>query len=74
MQHQSSASVQEPEARECRSCFGGGWVLLDASYDPETGELVQEETPCFICHGSGSVYLYEKGVRRIEGGNEQVRP
>jgi hypothetical protein len=46
--------------RECRSCYGGGWVLLDATYDPETGELVQEEAPCPICDGSGSVYLYER--------------
>ena len=61
MQHQSSAPLAEqPESRECRSCYGCGWVLLDASYDPETGELVQEETPCFICHGSGRVYLYER--------------
>ncbi len=60
MQHQSSALAQGEESSECRSCYGGGWVLLDASYDPETGELVQEETLCFICHGSGSVYLYER--------------
>jgi hypothetical protein len=40
------------------------WVLLDASYDPETGELVQEEVSCPICGGSGSVYLYGKGPRR----------
>ncbi len=56
---ESSASAQE-ETRECRSCYGCGWVLLDASYDPETGELVREEVACFICHGSGSVYLYER--------------
>ena len=48
------------ERRGCRSCHGGGWVLVDATYDPETGELVQEEAACFICGGSGSVYIYER--------------
>ena len=50
------------EERECRSCYGCGYVLLDAQYDYTSGELVQEETPCLICKGEGrvSVYLYAK--------------
>jgi hypothetical protein len=58
IEHQSNASAQESESRECRSCYGGGWVLLGASYDSSEGELVQGEAPCPICGGSGSVYLY----------------
>ncbi len=46
------------EHRECRSCNGHGLVLLDADYDPTTGELVQEVAECFICKGEGSVPLF----------------
>ena len=61
MQHQSSVSLaEESELRECRSGYGGGWVLVDASYDTETGELVREEVSCPICGGSGRVYIYER--------------
>ena len=69
-----AASAQQSKSRGWRSCDGGEWVVVDVTYDLETGELVQEETPCFICHGSERVYLYEKGVHRIEGRNEQARP
>ena len=54
-------SARTDETRgECRSCYGTGWVLADAEYDPETGELVEEAVPCFICRGSGVVYLYPR--------------
>lgn len=53
-------STRTDEIRECRSCLGTGWVLADAEYDPETGELVEEALPCFICRGSGAVYLYPR--------------
>ena len=54
------------EQRECRSCYGTGPVLLDAEYDPASGELTQETVDCFICGGSGSVpvYLYSNSRRR----------
>jgi hypothetical protein len=35
-------------------------VLADAEYDPETGELSEEAVHCFICQGSGAVYLYPR--------------
>ena len=63
------------EVRECRSCFGCGEVLLDAEYDPASGELVQVLAPCPVCRGVGSVsaYLYAKpDVRRL-GEAELVR-
>jgi hypothetical protein len=44
--------------RECRSCNGYGLVLVDAEYDPTTGELVQEVAACFVCKGEGSVPLF----------------
>jgi len=50
-----------PDARtlkECRSCNGHGLVLVDAEYDPTTGELVQEVATCFICKGEGAVPLF----------------
>lgn len=46
------------EMRECRSCNGCGHVLVDAEYDPTTGELVQEVATCFICRGAGRVPLF----------------
>ena len=54
------------EQRECRSCNGFGLVLLGATYDFKSGELIQESTTCPICHGSGSVpvYLYATPRRR----------
>ena len=59
MQHQDNAPARkEEDTRECIHCFGGGWVLEDARYDYATGELTQSETPCFICKGTGAVYLY----------------
>jgi hypothetical protein len=63
MQEQSSATpAQSPEEhrelRPCRSCRATGWVMLDAEYDPTSGELVEEAVPCFICRGFGAVYLY----------------
>ena len=50
------------EQRECRSCYGCGTVVEDATYDPMTGELVQEVMDCPSCWGSGevSVYLYPR--------------
>jgi DnaJ-class molecular chaperone len=71
MQRDSSAHVRNglsegTETRECRSCLGSGSVLLDATYDHTTGELVQEVAACFICKGAGevSVYLYSVPRRR----------
>lgn len=63
MQDQFSARpVQSPpeeqETRPCRSCYGTGWVLADAEYDPETGELVEEAVRCFICRGERVVFVY----------------
>ncbi len=49
---------EDREVRECRSCYGGGWVLEDAEYDPTTGELVQTSAPCPICGGAGSVSVF----------------
>ena len=53
---------QEREMRECRSCYGSGSVVEDATYDPTTGELVQEITDCPICRGAKvvSVFLYPR--------------
>ena len=71
MQHDSSAPLRSglskgTETRECRSCLGTGSVLVDAEYDPTTGELVQEVAACFICKGAGevSVYLYAMPTER----------
>jgi hypothetical protein len=52
---------EQRETRECRSCYGTGWVLADAEYDPATGELVEESIRCFICRGMGTVYVYGCG-------------
>lgn len=54
------------ELRECRSCYATGYVLLDASYDALSGELVREETPCPICRSVGrvDVFLYATPRRR----------
>ncbi len=68
MQEQSTAHLGTPatpeqrETRKCRSCYGSGYVLTDAVYDQQTGELVEESVICPICRGSGqvSVYLYPK--------------
>ena len=51
------------EQRECRSCYGVGFVLLDAEYDAATGALTQEATTCPVCKGSGSVSVYLYGPR-----------
>ncbi len=62
MDNQSVARSSRPdtpyEQRECHSCYGTGRVLLDAEYDPGSGELTQETTACFICAGMGSVSIY----------------
>lgn len=61
------ASLPPPtprEQRECRSCYGSGRVLLDASYDPETGELVQALTDCPICEGAKVVSVYRYPPRQ----------
>jgi hypothetical protein len=55
-------SARPDETRECRSCYGTGWMLADAEYDPQSGELVEEAIRCFICRGSGAVYVY--GLRQ----------
>ena len=54
---------EQLETRECRSCYGTGWVLADVEYNPATGELVQENARCFICGGADtvSVYVYGRG-------------
>ena len=50
---------QEDRAvRECRSCYGSGFVLEDAEYTAETGELVQAICECPICEGVGSVSVF----------------
>ena len=60
MQEQSSGiPTQSPEEqrewRLCRSCRATGWVMLDAEYDPTSGELTEERAPCFICKGAGKI-------------------
>ena len=59
------------ESRPCRSCFGAGEVLIDADYNPSTGELIQYLGPCSICAGRGTVtvMLYaEPDLRRMADG------
>jgi hypothetical protein len=65
-QHQRTDTHPDRELRECRSCNGFGLALLDAEYDFETGELIQESIECFICKGAGevSVYLYAMPTER----------
>jgi hypothetical protein len=46
------------ERRPCRACEGVGFVVLDASYDYKTGELVKELGECLVCKGFGSVPLF----------------
>ena len=53
-----NASSREREDRQCRSCYGAGSVLEDASYDARTGELVQAICECPVCEGAGSVSVY----------------
>ena len=55
---------EQEETRECRSCYGTGWVLTDAEYNPATGELVQESVHCFICGGTGTVSVFVYGCGR----------
>jgi hypothetical protein len=69
MQEQSSAaSAQSPEdqreLRPCRSCRATGWVMLDAEYDPTSGELIEERAPCFICKGAGKIRAVAYGSGR----------
>jgi len=54
------------QMRECRSCNGHGLVLVDAEYDFESGELVQEVCECFVCMGEGAVplFMYARPRRR----------
>jgi hypothetical protein len=60
MQQQSSATPalspeDQRELRPCRSCRATGWVMLDAEYDPISGELTEESAPSFICKGAGKI-------------------
>jgi hypothetical protein len=69
MQEQSSATpAQSPEEhrelRPCRSCRATGWVMLDAEYDPTSGELTEERAPCFICKGAGKIRAIVYGSDR----------
>ena len=61
----SGSSEERREDRPCHSCYGSGAVVQDATYDFETGELIQTIGVCPICNGAGriSVYRYPK-VRR----------
>ena len=65
--HSSARPAQRPpeerETRECRSCYGTGYVLEDVAYCPETGELVQTAVICPICRGARRVYLYPQRRR-----------
>lgn len=65
-QHQRTNTRPDREQKVCRSCNGHGLVLLDAEYDPTTGELVQEVAECFVCKGEGTVssFLYATPRRR----------
>ncbi len=59
------------EDRPCRSCGGLREVLVEASYDSTTGELVQVLSPSPICHGRGtlSVFVYQQpDLRRLADG------
>lgn len=60
----ATSSPEQMETRSCRSCRATGWVLADVAYDYETGELIEEAVRCFICKGSGSVYVYPKRTER----------
>jgi hypothetical protein len=60
----AQSPLEEREMRECRSCYGSGRVLLDATYDPETGELVQETTDCFLCGGRDTMSVFLYGPKR----------
>jgi DnaJ-class molecular chaperone len=61
----SGSREERREDRPCHSCYGSGTVIQDATYDFETGELIQALGACPICRGAGeiSVYRYPK-VRR----------
>ncbi len=65
---QSLAHLARPdpseERRECQSCHGCGEALLDAEYDPVSGELGQAMTECLNCGGEGSVSVHLYGGRR----------
>jgi hypothetical protein len=60
--HSSARPAQSPpqerETRPCRSCRATGWILADAEYDFESGELVEESVPCFTCRGERVVFVY----------------
>jgi DnaJ-class molecular chaperone len=62
---QSGSGEERREVRPCHSCYGSGTVVQDATYDFETGELIQAIGVCPICRGVGekNVYCYPK-VRR----------
>jgi DnaJ-class molecular chaperone len=61
----SGSGEERQEDRLCYSCYGSGAVVQDATYDFETGELIQAIGVCPICRGVGetNVYCYPK-VRR----------
>jgi DnaJ-class molecular chaperone len=63
----SGSSEERRENRPCQSCCGSGAVVQDATYDFETGELIQTIGVCPICRSAGkiSVYIYPK-VRRSQ--------
>jgi hypothetical protein len=46
------------ELRECSGCDGAGFVVVDAEYDPKSGQLVQTIEDCATCRGVGSVPLF----------------
>jgi hypothetical protein len=66
--HSSATPAQSPEEqrelRLCRSCRATGWVMLDAEYDPTSGELTEERAPCFICKGTGKIRAVVYGSDR----------
>jgi DnaJ-class molecular chaperone len=61
----SGTREERREDRPCHSCHGSGAVVQDATYDFETGKLLQAIGVCPICRGAGgiSAYRYPK-VRR----------
>jgi hypothetical protein len=66
--HSSATPAQSPEEqrelRLCKSCRATGWVMLDAEYDPTSGELTEERAPCFICKGTGKIRAVVYGSDR----------
>lgn len=56
----SAHPITPSDTRECRICLGTGAVVEFVDYDDESGELAQAHFACFICKGSGTVYLYPR--------------